>query len=54
LAGESVIDMVTFKSNEIVFKAKDWQEDKKGKDIEVDIMVKLVPFNKMTINKLVF
>jgi hypothetical protein len=54
LAGESVIDMVTFKANEIVFKAKDWQEDKKGKDIEVDILVKLVPFNKMTINNLVF
>jgi hypothetical protein len=54
LAGESVIDMVSFKKDEIVFKAKDWIEDKKGKDIEVDIMVKLVPYNKLTINKLAF
>jgi hypothetical protein len=53
LAGESVIDMVSFKKDEIVFKAKDWIEVK-GKDVEVDIMVKLVPYNKMTINKLVF
>jgi hypothetical protein len=54
LAGESVIDMVSFKKDEIVFKAKDWIEDKRGKDVEVDILVKLVPYNKMTINKLVF
>lgn len=54
IAGESVIDMLVFKKDEIVFKAKDWITDKKGKDVEVDIIVKLVPFNKMTINKLVF
>lgn len=53
LAGESVIDMVSFKKDEIIFKAKDWIEVK-GKDVEVDIMVKLVPYNKLTINKLVF
>lgn len=54
IAGERVLDMLVFKADEIVFKAKDWQEDKKGKDIEVDIIVKLVPATKMSINKLVF
>jgi len=54
IANERVLDMLVFKADEIVFKAKDWQEDKKGKDIEVDIVVKLVPFTKMSINKLVF
>jgi len=54
IANERVLDMLVFKADEIVFKAKDWQEDKKGKDIEVDIIVKLVPFTKMSINKLVF
>jgi hypothetical protein len=54
IAGERVLDMLVFKADEIVFKAKDWQEDKKGKDIEVDIVVKLVPATRMSINKLVF
>lgn len=54
IAGERVLDMLVFKSDEIIFKAKDWVEDKKGKDIEIDIMVKLVPATKMSINKLVF
>ena len=54
LAGEKVLDMLVFKADEIVFKAKTWGEDKKGKDIEIDILVKLVPSTKMSINKLVF
>jgi len=53
IAGESVIEMLVFKKEEIVFKAKDWIESK-GKEVEVDIVVKLVPFNKMSINKLIF
>lgn len=54
IAGERVLDMVTFKSDLIVFKAKDWQLDKKGKDIEVDVTIKLIPSNRVGINKFAF
>lgn len=43
LAGYSVNEMVKFTKEEIIFKATDWIEDKKGKEIEKKILVKLVP-----------
>lgn len=54
ISGQKVDDILVFKSEEIIFKARDWKEDKKGKEIEVDIIVKLVPATRMSINKLVF
>lgn len=54
IGGEQVLDMLTFKSDQIVFKAKDWIRNKKGEDVEVDIVVKLIPATKLSINKLVF
>lgn len=54
IAGERVLDMITFKSDLIVFNAKDWQLDKNGKDIEVDVVMKLIPSNRVGINKFAF
>ncbi len=53
IAGEEVLNMISFKADEIIFDAKDWVV-KDGKDIEIDIIVKLVPSSKFGINKFAF
>lgn len=54
ISNYTVNEMLTFKSDEIIFKTKIWLEDKKGKDYEKEITVKLIPFNRVGLNKFAF